>query len=149
MKNYAIIVLILILVGGGSYLAYAKYGKTQNSSTSTNPVSEVLQKPTESLASPTATESMKVQENLVTLTANGYSPKTLTIKVGDTVTWLNKSGEMGNVSSDPHPAHTDFPALNLGRFGDGEKLTLTFTEAGTHGYHNHLNAEETGTIIVK
>lgn len=144
MKNYVMIILVLILVGGGAYFLFTKYGASQAPNTLNNATSEIMQKPTKS-----ATPSATVTSDLVTLTANGFEPATLTIKVGDTVTWENKSGEEGNVSSDPHPAHTNYPPLNLGGFADGAKLTLTFDKAGSFGYHNHLNAEETGKIEVK
>ncbi len=96
---------------------------------------------------PSATEAQ--QQNTVTLTQDGWSPATLTIKSGETVTWINKSGEKATVNSNPHPTHTLYSPLNLGTFPDGGSLSLVFTKAGSYGYHNHLNPGETGTIIVK
>jgi plastocyanin len=108
---------------------------------------------TEESASPSASESpdamTEKQEETVTLGENGFSPKTLTIKKGTTVTWVNESGEMGNVSSAPHPIHTSYPPLNLGNFADGNSVSLTFDEAGTYNYHHHLNPSLTGTVIVQ
>lgn len=89
------------------------------------------------------------QQNAVTLTQNGWSSATLSIKAGQTVTWINKSGQDATVNSNPHPTHTDYPALNLGSFPDGGSLSLNFPKAGTYGYHNHLNPSEKGTIIVQ
>ncbi len=88
-------------------------------------------------------------QNTVTLTANGFSPTSLTIKAGQTVTWVNKSGEAATINSAPHPVHTSYPPLNLGNFPDGGTLSLTFDKPGTYGYHNHLNPSEQGTIIVE
>lgn len=85
----------------------------------------------------------------VTLTANGFIPQVLTIKAGDTVTWVNNSGVQATVNSDPHPLHTAYPPLNLGEFNDGDSLSLTFPKPGRYGYHNHLDATQTGIIIVK
>lgn len=97
--------------------------------------------------SPIPSETMA--ENVVILTADGYSPATLTMKAGTAVTWTNNSGEEATVNSDPHPTHTDYPPLNLGRFAVGESLTLTFDKPGRYGYHNHLKPSEKGTIIVQ
>lgn len=89
------------------------------------------------------------QKDTVILTQNGWSPKTLTIKTGETVTWINQSEMDAALYSNPHPVHTDYPPLNLGTFSNGASLSLTFPSAGTYGYHNHLNPNETATIIVQ
>ncbi|HYK08971.1 MAG TPA: cupredoxin domain-containing protein [Candidatus Eisenbacteria bacterium] len=117
-------------------------GPTVSPTSSTTTVS-----PTAMEASPSS--SVTQQRNAVTLTQNGFSPSVVTIKVGQTVTWTNKSGATATVNSDPHPTHTAYPPLNLGSFTDGGTLSLTFTKAGTYGYHNHFNPGEKGTIIVQ
>lgn len=89
------------------------------------------------------------QENTVTLTQNGFSPATLTVKAGTTVTWVNKSGTDATVNSNPHPIHTAYLPLNLGNFSDGATLSLSFDKPGTYGYHNHLDASQKGTIVVQ
>ena len=89
------------------------------------------------------------EENLVTLTQNGFSPSTFTIKAGATVTWTNKSGGSAILNSNPHPTHTAYPPLNLGSFPNGGTLSLTFDKPGSYGYHNHLNPGQTGTIAVQ
>jgi len=85
----------------------------------------------------------------VTLTANGFVPQVLTIRRGQTVTWINNSGQQATVNSDPHPTHTAYPPLNLGEFNDGDSLSLRFPKPGRYGYHNHFDATQTGTIIVE
>lgn len=85
----------------------------------------------------------------VSLTVAGFSPQTLNVKVGTKVVWTNTSGSMGNVSSAPHPVHTDYPPLNLGNFGDGSSISLVFDTPGTYKYHNHLNPSQSGSITVK
>lgn len=95
------------------------------------------------------TEDEDKEEASVTLSSAGFSPKTITVKAGDTVVWKNDLGKSATVDSAPHPVHTSYPPLNLGGFSDGETLELTFTEAGTYSYHNHLNASQTGSVIVE
>lgn len=89
------------------------------------------------------------QQNTVTLTQNGWEPGTLTIKAGETVTWVNKSGEDATVNSNPHPTHTDYAPLNLGSLSNNNSLSLQFPKSGTYGYHNHLNPSEAATIVVQ
>lgn len=145
-------ILIYLVIGGVIYAGiyyfflakkggYNQSGKYQTQ----QPTIQQQVSPTTSQTNPTAQQS----QNTVTLTANGFSPTTLTIKAGQVVTWVNKSGMDATVNSDPHPVHTDYPFLNLGSFPDGGKLSLTFDKPGTHGYHNHLNPSERGTIIVE
>lgn len=129
------IVILVVLVG-------AIYFLNKNTTTQSTPTPTVASQPTSPATSTT-------QQNTVTLTQDGFSPATLTIKAGTKVTWVNKSGTDAAVNSAPHPIHTAYSPLNLGNFSDGEMLSLTFDKAGTYGYHNHLNASQEGTIVVQ
>jgi plastocyanin len=141
MNKAVIVIIIIIIIAGGAFF----YVKKQYT-----PAPQVQTPKVETQTAPTtAQESPAVTQNTVTLTADGYSPKTLTIKAGTTVTWVNNSGDVATVNSDPHPVHTDFSPLNLGNFSNGSKVTLTFNKTGTYGYHNHLNPSQKGTIIVR
>ena len=140
--NKTVIVIIVVAILAGGVFFYLNNQKATEPQTQT-PVGQTQVSPT------TVQESPAVTENLVTLTSDGYSPVTITIETGTTVTWANNSGDEATVSSDPHPVHTDFSPLNLGKFSNGEKLTLTFDKAGTYKYHNHLNSSQKGTIIVE
>jgi len=150
-------VLLYVIVGAIIYgliyyFVFAKKGGYNTNQTGQSLYPTTAQQQTISpTANPTITSSPSAmqQQNTVTLTQSGWSPATLTIKVGQTVVWNNKSGETATVNSDPHPTHTDYPPLNLGSFPDGGSLSLTLPKAGTYGYHNHLNPSERGTIVVE
>ncbi len=88
-------------------------------------------------------------QSTVTITPSGFQPGSLTIKSGETVVWSNQGGGTGNVSSSPHPTHTDYPPLNLGDVAPGASVSLVFPTAGTYKYHNHLNPSQFGSIIVQ
>lgn len=94
-------------------------------------------------------QDLMERETIVNVTKNGYEPSTVTVAVGSTVTWHNQSGSISNVSSDDHPSHLLNPFLNLGNFDDGESVSAKFEKAGTYPYHNHLDASQVGTVIVK
>lgn len=94
-------------------------------------------------------EDADQQETRVTLSASGFSPKTITINAGDKVIWMNSSGKTATIDSNPHPVHTSYPEMNLGSFSDGESLEFIFPEPGTYNYHNHLNASQGGTVVVE
>jgi plastocyanin len=137
---FAYIVIGAIIYGLVYYFVLAKNNKSYGQSSQAQQSAAV---------SATNSPNSKQTENTVSLTENGYSPMTLKIKAGSKVTWTNNSGVMATVSSDPHPTHTDYPPLNLGKFEDGATLSLIFDKPGTYGYHNHLNSSQTGTIIVE
>ncbi len=102
------------------------------------------------------------EENLtvVTYTNEGFSPKIVTISKGETVRFVNESSSSMWVASASHPTHKKYPAKSdrdcLGSSFDqcemnqtGEVWEFTFTELGTHVYHNHTRASRIGTIIVE
>lgn len=95
------------------------------------------------------TETAPVSGNLITYTDSGFSPAQVSVKVGDTVTIKNDSATNIQVNSASHPAHTQFPELNIGIIAAGESKSVTFTTAGTKKYHNHLNPSHDGTIVVE
>jgi plastocyanin len=87
--------------------------------------------------------------------ANGrVTPSDVTISVGQSVTFVNNDGQTRNVSSDPHPNHTDCPSINaVGNLGNGQsRPTSAITAARTCGFHNHDdpdNANFRGRIIIQ
>src|SRR5689334_2127862 len=49
----------------------------------------------------------------ITISSSGVvSPKTLTVKAGTLVTFVNNDRTPHDMNSDPHPEHTDCPAIN-------------------------------------
>jgi len=87
--------------------------------------------------------------NAIVYSDSGFSPASLTVKIGETVEFKNNSQNRVQVNSDPHPTHTLFPVLNIGQIAPGESSSVTFDKAGTYTYHNHLNVSQTGTIMVE
>src|SRR3989344_3332723 len=136
------VVIGLVVYGMVYYFVLAKKeGKNPNSPAQSTP-------PATTEESSSSAEAATPQE-VILLTARGFSPASLTIKAGTKVIWVNQAGALATVDSNPHPAHTDYQPLNLGNFKDKERLFLTFDKPGTYKYHNPLNSGQTGTIIVQ
>ena len=87
--------------------------------------------------------------NVVTYSDSGFSPNSITLKVGEKVEFKNNSSANVQVNSAVHPTHQLYPELNIGVIAPNETKTVTFTKAGTYKYHNHLNASQTGEIVVE
>jgi plastocyanin len=87
--------------------------------------------------------------------ANGrVTPSEVTIAVGQSVTFVNNDSTGHNVSSDPHPNHTDCPAVNaVNNLGTGQtRLTNAFTTGRVCGFHDHDlpdNANLKGRITIQ
>ena len=90
----------------------------------------------------------------ITIANNQLNPASVTITVGQSVTFVNNNGRGHNVTSDPHPTHTDCPAINaVGNLTNGQtRLTNAFTAARTCGFHNHDDPDNPaykGTIVIQ
>ncbi len=98
---------------------------------------------------------------IVSYTADGFTPKTITIKKGELITFVNGSGTKMWVASAQHPAHIVYSGTTLAahcpdtsgtafdQCESGMSFTFTFTKTGTWGYHNHLRASDWGSITVE
>lgn len=78
----------------------------------------------------------------LTITSSGISPKTVSVPVGSRVTIVNNDTKSHNMNSDPHPEHTQCPALNVGTLTAGQSRTSqNLTTARTCGMHDHEDAD--------
>lgn len=85
----------------------------------------------------------------VDYTDNGFVPNIINIKIGTSVTWINKTGSLMWVASNPHPVHTDLPGFDqLSSIGKDGTYTYTFEKVGNWGYHNHMLPSDTGVVKV-
>ncbi len=65
----------------------------------------------------------------VNIANTAFSPKTLTVSRGTTVTWTNYDSTLHSVKSDgPGPLHS-------GRLSKGESYSFRFDSPGTYNYH--------------
>jgi plastocyanin len=78
----------------------------------------------------------------VIMTNRSYDPRTITIAVGDTVTWLNQDAPR-------HDVVADNGEFNSPLFDKGQSFSFTFTTAGTYPYHCTIHPGMTGTVVVQ
>jgi len=83
-------------------------------------------------------------------TDTGFSPIKVEVPVGSMVEFVNKSSGDMWVASDPHPQHTTLPTLDQFKpYKQNSTYRYVFTKKGPWGYHDHLNAQRNGMIVVK
>jgi plastocyanin len=91
----------------------------------------------------------------ITITAAGVNPNSVTISVGQSVTFINNDTRSHEPASNAHPQHGSCPSIErgLGTLAAGQtKLTQGFAGAGTCSFHDHLNDTSQnlqGTIIIR
>lgn len=85
----------------------------------------------------------------VTIQSLSFSPSTLTIAVGTTVTWTNNGGTNHTVTSGTFGDADSGTEFDSRVVIDGETFVHEFTTAGTYDYHCDLHPTMTGTITVE
>lgn len=78
----------------------------------------------------------------------GFEPATLTIKVGDTVTWTNTGQVAHTATSGDGDTETPSGVWNSGLLDPGESFSFTFTTPGTFDYYCIPHPFMQGQIIV-
>ncbi len=114
--------------------------------------------PANNPVNPTATLSATIN-----ITPTGYSPQSVTIKKGGTVTWINDTDTPNWPATAQHPTHEKYPDSSISKCGTaeqstifdackglakGETFTFTFNNIGEWSYHEHLAVKMFGKINV-
>jgi LPXTG-motif cell wall-anchored protein len=77
----------------------------------------------------------------VTIQGFAFHPGSITVSVGDTVTWTNHD-------SADHTATASDGSFDTGTLGQGRSGSHTFTRAGTFGYICSIHPNMHGTVVV-
>jgi plastocyanin len=79
----------------------------------------------------------------ITITSSGANPKTLTVKPGSQVTFINNDSVDHQMYSDPHPEHTDCPEFDsVGFLAPGQaRQTGNLNIVRRCGFHDHIHFE--------
>jgi len=149
-----VMIAIVVLIGGFFWLSNksnAPITNNQPASTNLETINPKINGVQVSAGTQMETGTIDNTKIVVTYDGSTFSPKTVTIKKGETVTFINESGGGMSVASDPHPTHTNYPAFDQYKSSEkGQKsYTFVFDKIGSWGYHNHLNSGATGTVVVE
>lgn len=80
--------------------------------------------------------------NVVTIANMAFSPSTITVKLGTTVSWKNTDGFAHTVTSN------DGTNFNSGNLVAGANFSYTTKAVGTFDYHCNIHSGMTGTLVV-
>jgi len=77
----------------------------------------------------------------ITITSSAYSPASLTVVNGSTVTWTTTDNAI-------HTATTEDGSINSGDIAPGSTFSKTFMTTGTYNYHDTHNTTMMGVLVV-
>jgi hypothetical protein len=106
-------------------------------------------------SSPTTPTPPAATGPTMTIDASGVlSPKELVVSPGSRVLFTNRSARARQVSSDPHPDHTDCPEINQVGFlaPDATRETGNLNTPRTCGIHDHedpSDADMRARIVIR
>lgn len=87
----------------------------------------------------------------VTISANGFTPATIKVRQGQTVTWTNTDDKPHQPATDPYPSTDPSSGFKSEEaLGKNETYSFTFDKPGTYTYHDNLNPLKLkGTVVVE
>ncbi|MCX6762896.1 MAG: cupredoxin family copper-binding protein [Candidatus Moranbacteria bacterium] len=135
MKKTSFLAFPLALLGVAFFLGGCGY---QSTSQSTTPATTPASNSAATAPSPTTSQASGV----VTIQNFAFSPASLTIKKGETVTWTNQD-------SAPHQIASDSGAFQGNAINKGESYSFTFNATGEFDYHCAIHTSMKGKIIVQ
>lgn len=153
--SIALSVMFVIIIAGGWYIF-----TTPRAAAPTPVVAPAIQQ-TNVIPSAKAPASNAPMSATVNMTKNGFSPDPVTIKQGGTVTFVSTDGSPMWVASNAHPTHLQYSGTSrtqhcpdttgtaFDQCVSGKAYSFTFMKVGQWNYHNHMNADDGGTIIVE
>ncbi len=130
-------------VFGAFAVLLALAGAACSSNSSSSP-SSTTTTPTTTTPPPSgSTTTVSIPVGAFALTTTAYAPDTVSVKVGDSVKWVNND----NIS------HTSTAnngtTFNSGTIAPGGSFTTTFNTAGTFQYHCAIHPGMVGTVTVQ
>jgi plastocyanin len=129
-----IVVTLVVLAGCGSTSAASGDTGSPTATSASSGATATIE--------PTNTTGTGSSGAVVNVANFQFSPSTLTIKAGTTVTFKGVSGDH-TVTSDP-----DSPMAFDQGVSQGSSITITFANPGTYKYHCSIHASMHGTIVV-
>ena len=174
-KKLLILVVVAVLIVGG-WLVFRQNGNEALAPENTENVEESVgddsgAETTSEVSVEEGVEETVVEDDddgvegtVVTYTDGGFSPESVEIAAGDTVTFRNNSSRGFWPASASHPTHKVYPDSDIAKcntdsadsifdacasVSPGSTYSFTFDEIGTWNYHDHFRAGLTGTVVVQ
>ena len=129
---FALLALVLLVVGCGS----------STTTTTSGAVTTAPETATTASGGASTTVAGGATALAVQMMNFSFQPASLTVKVGDTVTWTNNDSTAHTVTADDN-------SFDSGNIDPGATYKHTFDKAGTVPYHCSIHSSMTGSIVVQ
>ena len=109
-------------------------------------------------SAPASEQKTMTEPITIKMSSTGFNPASVTVKAGQSVTWINKDAIGHWPASGPHPIHTEYPETGgcssstfdaCAGIAPGKSWSFTFNLKGSWKYHDHLNPNLWGMVVVK
>ena len=138
MKNLIIGAVVLVVLAGG---AFALTNNSDNKSEKpVNTTSSTSSKPDDNS---TQTDQTTSNTNSVSINNFKFSPSSITVKKGTTVTWTNNDSVGHTVTETDGKDGPKSSDLN-----QGQSFSFTYNTVGTFKYHCSIHTNMTGSVTV-
>lgn len=143
----AFAMMIVLAACGGTTTTGTTPTPTQAGNTPTTAPAGNTPTPTTGTTATATPSGPKMAVSIVTSGSFAFSPATITVKAGTTITWTNNTGAPHTVTSDDG---TSFDSgINNPIAANGGTYSFTFTKAGTYTYHCQIHPFMKATVIVQ
>ncbi|OGY27381.1 MAG: hypothetical protein A3F33_02070 [Candidatus Woykebacteria bacterium RIFCSPHIGHO2_12_FULL_43_10] len=127
MAKKSLLILTVILVG----LLFAYFFRTEFSDT---PLKKLVQ-----------AQSSKV---VIKYSSGKFSPTSTSIKLGQMMEFRNTGEQPLQIALGKHPTHEEVAGFEETLLKPGKSYFFTIWKSGIYDYHDHLNPEASGSLIV-
>ena len=135
-----IIIVLVLIVGGFYYINSPAPTKDKINSGEEIVISEENQNSNSNSSSENSVN--EAQEYMIDIANFAFSPSSLTINAGDSITWTNRDSSAHTVTSDSGNE------LDSERISNGQIYTHVFAQPGTYSYHCTPHPGMKATIVV-
>lgn len=162
MKWFIGIGVLLVVIFGGWYYYSTSQTALAPAPQDQQPIDTGVSAAMPAPDAPAGTVEMEVKTGAtVTYSSKGFSPASVTIKKGETVTFVDEGTGKMWVASAMHPDHKVYDGTSISthcpdtagtafdQCATGSSYTFAFDKTGTWKYHNHVVSGAFGTIVVE
>jgi plastocyanin len=142
MKKISLLAIPLVLIGATFFLGGCGYQTANQETAPASGNGTTKTAPTTNPAAPAPSPTTNQAAGAVTIQNFAFSPASLIVKKGESVTWTNDDSASHTIVSDSN-------VFQSGSLEKGQTFSFTFNTAGQFPYHCSIHPSMKAMIIVQ